>query len=68
MLVLWHRNRLAYYGKHYGAFGRAWIKLCVRLRIWEELRKIQRRHPNDPAAQQAERDYLQKASAELWSQ
>ncbi len=67
MLVLWHRNRLAYYSKHYGAFGRFWIKLCVRLRILEERRKIVRRHPNDPAAQQAERDHLARASAELWS-
>ncbi|MCA8963589.1 MAG: glycosyltransferase family 2 protein [Planctomycetes bacterium] len=66
MLVLWHQNRLAYYGKHYGWLGRAWIKVCVRLRIWEERRKIVRRHPNDPAAQRAERDYLAKAEAELW--
>lgn len=66
MLVLWHRNRLAYYGKHYGALGRAWIKVCVWLRIQEEYRKIVRRHPHDPAAQQAERDYLQRASKELW--
>lgn len=66
MLVLWHRNRLAYYGKHYGRLGRAWIKVCVRLRIWEERRKIVRRHPHDPRAQQAERDYLARAEAELW--
>lgn len=67
MLVLWHRNRLAYYGKHYGALGRFWIRVCVRLRIREEQRKIVRRHPNDPVAQAAEREFLQKAQAELWS-
>lgn len=67
MLVLWHRNRLAYYGKHYGAFGRWWIRLCVRLRIREELRAIVRRHPHDPQAQAAEREFLRKAQAELWS-
>jgi len=66
MLVLWHQNRLAYYSKHYGCVGRAWIKLCVRLRIAEERRKIVQRHPHDPVAQQAERDYLAKAEAELW--
>lgn len=66
MLVLWHRNRLTYYGKHYGALGRFWIKVCVRLRIWEEQRKIVRRHPNDLQAQRAEREHLGRASAELW--
>ncbi len=66
MLVLWHQNRLAYYGKHYGWLGRIWIRVCVRLRIWEERRKIVLRHPHDPVAQQAERDYLAKAEAELW--
>lgn len=66
MLVLWHQNRLAYYSKHYGWVGRTWIKLCVRLRIAEERRKIVQRHPHDPVAQQAERDYLAKAEAELW--
>jgi N-acetylglucosaminyl-diphospho-decaprenol L-rhamnosyltransferase len=65
MLVVWHKNRLAYYGKHYGAAGRWWVRLCVRLRIREELHKIVRRHPNDPAAQQAEREHLQRAIAEL---
>lgn len=67
MLVLWHRNRLAYYGKHHGRLGRAWIRLCVRLRIWEEQRRIVARHPGDPAAQAAEREFLRRAQAELWS-
>ena len=67
MLVVWHKNRLAYYGKHYGWPGRAWIRVCVRLRIWEERRKIARRHPHDPAARAAEREHLRAAEAELWS-
>jgi GT2 family glycosyltransferase len=67
MLVLWHRNRLAYYGKHWGWIGRVWVRCCVWLRIREELRKIVRRHPNDPQAQRAERDHLAKARTELWS-
>ena len=67
MLVLWHKNRLAYYGKHYGWIGRIWIRCCVWLRIREELKKIVRRHPNDPQAQRAERDHLAKARTELWS-
>ncbi len=67
MLVVWHKNRLAYYDKHYGWPGRAWIRICVRLRIWEERRKIARRHPDDPAARAAERAHLRAAEAELWS-
>jgi len=67
MLVLWHRNRLAYYGKHHGRLGRVWVRFCVWLRVQEELRKIVARHPNDPEAQQAERAHLQKAKTELWS-
>jgi GT2 family glycosyltransferase len=67
MLVLWHRNRLAYYGKHYGWLGRLWIRICVRLRIWEELRRIRSRHANDPGAQAAERAYLRAAQRELWA-
>lgn len=67
MLVLWHKNRLAYYEKHYGLVGAAWVRLCVRLRIWEEWWKIGRRHRGDDARRRAERDHLHKAAAELWS-
>ncbi|MEO6594565.1 MAG: glycosyltransferase family 2 protein, partial [Planctomycetota bacterium] len=67
MLVIWHKNRLAYYGKHYGALGGLWVRLCVRLRIWEEWWKIGRRHRGDVGRRAAERDHLKKAQAELWS-
>lgn len=67
MLVLWHKNRLAYYAKHYGLVGTTWVRLCVRLRIWEEWWKIGRRHPGDDARRRAEREHLHKAAAELWS-
>lgn len=67
MLVIWHKNRLAYYGKHYGWLGRAWIRICVRLRIWEERRKIDRRTQDDPGRRAAERAHLQQAARELWS-
>jgi len=67
MLVIWHRNRFTYYGKHYGTMGRLWIRVCVRLRIWEEWWKIGRRHPHDKAARKAEREFLHKASVGLWS-
>jgi GT2 family glycosyltransferase len=67
MLVVWHKNRHAYYAKHYGLVGRLWIRVCVRLRIWEEWWKIGRRHPHDKAARAAERAFLRQACAELWS-
>ncbi len=67
MLVLWHRNRLAYYRKHWGVFGGLWIRVCVRLRIWEEWWKIGRRNPHDAGRRRAERDHLRKAQTELWS-
>jgi len=65
MLVIWHKNRLAYYQKHYGAAGGLWVRGCVRLRIWEEWWKIGRRNPSDPGRRQAEREHLRKAIAEL---
>lgn len=67
MLVLWHKNRLAYYQKHWGWRGRLWIRLCVRLRVWEEWWRIGRRHRHDPARRRAERDFLARAQQELWS-
>ncbi|MCU0866464.1 MAG: glycosyltransferase family 2 protein [Planctomycetes bacterium] len=65
MLVLWHKNRSAYYGKHWGAFGRLWIRGCVRLRIWEEWWRIGRRNRHDPGRKKAERDHLAAAVKEL---
>jgi N-acetylglucosaminyl-diphospho-decaprenol L-rhamnosyltransferase len=67
MLVIWHRNRLAYYQKHYGAFGAFWIRCVVRLRICEEWWKIGRRHRGDPGRKRAEREFLRNARRELWS-
>lgn len=67
MVVIWHKNRHAFYRKHFGALGAFWIRVCVRLRIWEEWWKIGRRNPHDAIRRRAERDHLQKAAAELWS-
>jgi N-acetylglucosaminyl-diphospho-decaprenol L-rhamnosyltransferase len=39
-VVEWHRNRLAYYRKHYGPLGAAWVRLMVRWRAWEERRRL----------------------------
>lgn len=65
MLVLWHRNRRDYYHKHWGAFGRWWIAVCVRLRIWEEWLKIGARNRHDPGRKRAEREHLANAVKEL---
>ncbi|MEC8652913.1 MAG: glycosyltransferase family 2 protein [Planctomycetota bacterium] len=67
MLVIWHRNRLAYYRKHYGWFGGLWVRLCVRLRIWEEWWSIGRRNRRDPKRKRDERAFLRESQRELWS-
>jgi len=67
MLVIWHKNRLAYYRKHYGSFGAMWVRLCVRLRIWEEWWRIGKRNKHDPGRKRAERDHLRQSQQELWS-
>jgi N-acetylglucosaminyl-diphospho-decaprenol L-rhamnosyltransferase len=67
MLVLWHKNRSTYYRKHYGLVGVVWIRVCVRLRIWEEWIQIGRRNRHDPARRKAERDHLANAVRELGS-
>jgi GT2 family glycosyltransferase len=67
MLVVWHKNRLAYYRKHWGAWVTLWLRLCVRLRVWEEWLAIGRRCRHDPGRRQAERDFLRRAVRELWA-
>ncbi len=65
MLVLWHKNRSTYYRKHWGALGRMWIAVCVRLRIWEEWLKIGARNRHDPERKKAERAHLAAAVREV---
>ena len=65
MLVIWHRNRLRYYRKHHGILAVWWLRVCIRLRIWEEWRKIDRRTRGDAARRAAERTWLQQAIEEL---
>lgn len=35
MHVEWQKNRLAYYRKHFGKLGGAWVKACVALTYWD---------------------------------
>jgi N-acetylglucosaminyl-diphospho-decaprenol L-rhamnosyltransferase len=65
MLVLWHKNRSAYYRKHYGWFGRVWVRLCVWLRVREEWLKIGARNRQNPVRRRQEREHLAAAVREL---
>ena len=65
MLVIWHKNRIAYYRKHYGSWSVLWLRLCVRLRICEERIKIEHRCKNDPERRAAELAFLQTQIREL---
>jgi hypothetical protein len=67
MLVLWHRNRLAYYRKHHGRLAVLWLHACIRLRIAEERIRIRRRCRHDAGRLRAERDSLDRAIRELRS-
>lgn len=63
-VVVWHKNRLAYYRKHYGLFAVPYIRILVRLRGIEEWFKIGRRQP-DLEARRAERAELRVALQEI---
>jgi GT2 family glycosyltransferase len=67
MLVIWHKNRLAYYKKHYGRWVTLWLRFVIRLRVWEEWLRIGRRHRHDPRQRAAERAFLRQVQQELWA-
>ena len=64
-LVMWHRNRLAYYRKHYGGLGVFVVRTAVRIRAYEERRAIRRRTVGDPERRRVELDYLDNAVREI---
>ncbi|MBK8974699.1 MAG: glycosyltransferase family 2 protein [Planctomycetes bacterium] len=63
-VVMWHRNRLAYYRKHYGPLVLPYLRLVVRMRAYEEWRRAARRN-TDPGAIAAERAHLREAVQEI---
>jgi GT2 family glycosyltransferase len=67
MLVVWHRNRIGYYRKHYGAWVVLWLRVCIRLRVLQEWLAIGRRCRHDPGRRAAERAFLRQAVQELWA-
>jgi N-acetylglucosaminyl-diphospho-decaprenol L-rhamnosyltransferase len=52
LIVTWHRNRIAYYVKHYGAWVRPYLHWIVRLRAGQERARMLR-ELQDPAEQRA---------------
>lgn len=64
-VVMWHRNRMSYYRKHYGPWIMPWIRFCVRVRALEEWWRAGRRNASDPGARRAERQHLKEAVKEI---
>ncbi len=63
-VVVWHRDRMAYYRKHYGALVMPYIRSIVRLRGIEEWFRAGRRQ-SDPSARRAEREHLRASMQEI---
>lgn len=55
-VVIWHKNRIAYYRKHYGPMVTPYMRLVVRLRALEEWFKLGRRHRDATARRSARAD------------
>jgi GT2 family glycosyltransferase len=65
-VVIWHRNRIFYYRKHYGRWIAPWMRFAVRMRAAEEWWRAGRRNA-DPAARRAERAFLSQAVAQIFA-
>ena len=65
-VVIWHRNRLSYYRKHYGPWIRPWMQVAVRMRAAEEWWRAGRRNA-DPDARRAERAFLKQAVQQIFA-
>jgi GT2 family glycosyltransferase len=63
-VVIWHRNRMAYYRKHYGPLVVPFIRGIVRLRGFEEWLRAGRRQP-DPQLRRVERALLKENLQEI---
>lgn len=63
-VVTWHRNRIAYYRKHYGAWIGPFMRFVVRMRALEEWWRAGRRN-RDAGTRRAERAFLRDAVREI---
>lgn len=64
-VVTWHRNRLAYYRKHYGRLAMPYLRAIVRMRAFEEWLRAGRKHRDDRAAARAERRFIGQCVQEI---
>ncbi|MCA8955363.1 MAG: glycosyltransferase family 2 protein [Planctomycetes bacterium] len=55
-VVVWHRNRMAYYRKHYGPLAVPYMHLLVHLRALEEWWRVGRRFRDPQVRRQARAD------------
>jgi N-acetylglucosaminyl-diphospho-decaprenol L-rhamnosyltransferase len=53
-VVIWHRNRMAYYRKHYGLISVPYVRMMVRLRALEEWFRAGRADPQSRRAARAD--------------
>ncbi len=65
-VVIWHRNRIVYYRKHYGAWIGPLLHLVVRMRAAEEWWRAGRRN-SDPGTRRAERAFLKQAVRQIFA-
>ena len=63
-VVIWNRNRMAYYGKHYGSWVMPYMRMVLRLRALEESIRARFRH-QDPAARRSERAQIKGMVKEI---
>ena len=63
-VVIWHRNRLAYYRKHYGPWVMPYMRAVVRLRAMQEWFAIGQRYAN-PVDRRAARAHLAASKREI---
>ncbi|MEO0480512.1 MAG: glycosyltransferase family 2 protein [Planctomycetota bacterium] len=64
-VVMWHRNRLHYYRKHFGGWSLPWVRFCVRFRAFEEWVRAGKRNRGNAEGKRAEREHLKQAVREI---
>ena len=55
-VVTWHKNRLAYYRKHYGRYVMPYLRMIVRMRALQEWFALGRRHKDRKHRKDARED------------
>ncbi len=63
-VVIWYRNRMSYYRKHYGPWIMPYLRMVLRLRALEESIRVRFRH-KDLAARRSERAQIRGMVKEI---